>query len=70
MYETNCLLLSLTLLHCCLHMLTNSLMHHGTHYGLSISVGLVVQRVEVWQEGVSDVQVMLGGVHQERIKAI
>lgn len=45
-------------------------MHHGTHYGLSISVGLVEQRVEVWQEGVSDVQVMPGGAHQEGISTI
>lgn len=51
-------------------MLIDSLMHHGTHYSLSVNVGLVEQSVEVWQEGVSDVQVMLGGVHQERISAI
>lgn len=48
----------------------NSLMHHGTHYGLSFSVGLVEQSVEVWQEGVSDVQVMLGGLHQQRVGTV
>jgi len=45
-------------------------MHQGTHYSLSINVGLVEQRVEVRQEVVSDVKVMPGGVHQEGVEAV
>lgn len=45
-------------------------MHHGPHYGLSVDVSVEEERVEVGQEGVSDVQVMLGGLHQERVSAV
>lgn len=45
-------------------------MHYGTQYGLSVNMGLVEQSVEVRQEGVSDIQVMPGGVHHERVKAV
>ena len=61
---------TLELSHCCLHMLTNSLMHHGPHDSLSADVGLVEQRVEVRQEAVADLQVMSGAVHQERVSAV
>lgn len=49
--------------------LNDLLVHDGTNNGLPRGVGFVEERVEVRQECVSDLQVMFGGRHQQRVWA-
>ena len=45
----------------------NSLMDQGPRYSVSPGVSSVEKGVEVGQQGVADVQIISGGIHQQRV---
>ena len=48
----------------------HALVHHGSHHSVPADVGLVEEGVEVGQQRVADVQVVLGGPHQEGVGSV
>lgn len=48
----------------------HSLVHHRPHHRVAVDVRPVEERVEIGQQRVADVQVVLGGLHQEGVGSI